>query len=126
MDDQASKQEFSLAKRAKSFAHAGRGIALFLKTAHNAWIQLAILAVVIILGAYLKISRIDWILLVFAAGLVLVAEAFNSAIEIDIDLTSPEYHPAARDTKDVAAGAVLVASIIAAVIGILVFYPYIF
>jgi diacylglycerol kinase len=63
-------------------------------------------------------------LLVFAAGLVLMAEAFNTAIEIDIDLTSPDYHPYARDTKDVAAGAVLIASLTAAIIGILIFAPY--
>jgi len=60
-------------------------------------------------------------MLVLAAGLVLSAEAFNTAIEIDINLTSPEYHPYARDTKDVAAGAVLIASITALIIGLLIF-----
>lgn len=49
--------------------------------------------------------------LVVAGGFVLVAEAFNTALEIDIDLTSPEYHPYARDTKDVAAGAVLLSRV---------------
>ncbi len=56
-----------------------------------------------------------------AGGLVLVAEAFNTAIEIDIDLTSPEYHPFARDTKDVAAGAVLICAIIWAVVTLIIF-----
>ena len=65
-------------------------------------------------------------MLTIAAGMVLMAEAFNTAIEIDIDLTSPTYHPYARDTKDVAAGAVLIASVTAAVIGILIFAPYLF
>jgi diacylglycerol kinase len=63
-------------------------------------------------------------LLVLAAGLVLVAEAVNTAIEIDIDLTSPTYHPYARDTKDVAAGAVLTAAFAAAVIGLIIFLPH--
>jgi diacylglycerol kinase len=63
-------------------------------------------------------------LLVFAGGFVLVAEAFNTAIEIDIDLTSPEYHPYAKDTKDVAAGAVLIAACTAALIGLIIFVPY--
>jgi diacylglycerol kinase len=62
--------------------------------------------------------------LVLAGGFVLVAEAFNTALEIDIDLTSPEYHPYARDTKDVAAGAVLLATCIAVVIGVILFLPY--
>ena len=63
-------------------------------------------------------------MLVFAGGLVLAAEAINTAIEIDIDLTSPQYHPFARDTKDVAAGAVLIAAITAAIVGAFVFVPH--
>jgi diacylglycerol kinase len=63
-------------------------------------------------------------MLVIASGLVLVSEAFNTAIEIDINLTSPQHHPYARDTKDVAAGAVLLSSITATIIGILVFGQY--
>ena len=53
-----------------------------------------------------------------------MSEAFNTAIEIDIDLTSPEFHPYAKDTKDVAAGAVLISAIIAIVVGIHIFLPY--
>ncbi len=63
-------------------------------------------------------------LLVLAAGVVLAAEAFNTAIEIEIDLISPQYDPLARDTKDVAAGAVLIAAIAALVIGAFIFGPY--
>jgi len=121
-----TKKEFSAFKRANSFVHAGRGILVFLKTTPNAWIQLGAFLLVIIFGFYFNITRIEWILVVFAAGIVLVAEAFNTAIEIDINLTSPGYHPYARDTKDVAAGAVLISSIMALVIGILVFGHYIF
>lgn len=117
-------EEFSIVKRAKSFTHAGRGLALFAKTTHNAWIHLAILILAIAAGAGFGISRVEWMMLVLAAGLVLVAEAINTAIEIDIDLTSPEYHPYARDTKDVAAGAVLVAAVAAAAIGALIFAPH--
>lgn len=78
------------------------------------------------LGIYFDITRTEWIALVFACGLVLITEAVNTAIEIDIDLTSPEYHPYAKDTKDVAAGAVLLSAITASIVGILVFGPYIF
>ncbi len=119
-------KKFSLIKRAKSFTHAWRGISVFIKSTHNAWIHLFILGCVITLGLYLHITKMDWIALVFAGGLVLAAEAFNTAIEIDIDLTSPEYHPYARDTKDVAAGAVLITAITSAIIGVLVFAPYFF
>ena len=118
-----TKKEFSLIKRAKSFTHAGRGIWVFLKTTHNAWVQVAILILAIVLGLYFHITRIEWIMLVFAAGLVLVAESFNTAIEIDVNLTSPQHHPYARDIKDVAAGAVLISAITALVIGLFIFVP---
>jgi diacylglycerol kinase (ATP) len=120
-----TKEEFSIVKRARSFTHAGRGIMLFLKTTHNAWIHFVCLVLVIILGFIFNISPTEWILLVLSAGFVITAEAFNTAIEIDINLTSPEYHPYARDTKDVAAGAVLVAAITAFIVGLCIFVPYI-
>ena len=121
-----TKKEFSAFARAKSFVNAGRGIIVFLKTTPNAWIQLTIFILGLFLGFYFDITNTEWIMFVFASGIVLTAEAFNTAIEIDINLTSPGYHPYARDTKDVAAGAVLISSIAASIIGILIFVPYIF
>lgn len=118
------KQTFSVVKRTKSFTHAGRGIWVVVKTTHNMWIHLAALVVAIALGFFFGLTSTEWVALVFAAGFVLAAEAFNTAIEIDIDLTSPEQHPYARDTKDVAAGAVLIAALTAAVIGLIIFVPH--
>ena len=117
-------ERFSFIKRAKSFAYAGRGLWVFVRTTHNAWVHLALLLLAVALGIYFHISYLDWMLLAFAAGMVLTAEAFNTAIEIDINLTSPEYHPYARDTKDVAAGAVLISALTAAVIGLGIFGHY--
>ncbi len=119
-----TKEEFSLVKRAKSFTYAGRGIWVFVKSTHNAWIHLVVLAVAIALGIYFNITVVEWMMLVLAGGFVLVAEAFNTAIEIDIDLTSPEYHPYAKDTKDVAAGAVLISAVTALIIGLFIFGHY--
>ena len=116
-----SPSQLTLIKRAKSFAHAGRGIWLFIKTTPNAWIHLLIFTGAIAVGWYVGLTYIEWILLILAGAFVLAAEAFNTAIEIDINLTSPEYHPYARDTKDVAAGAVLISAIAAAVVGIVIF-----
>ncbi len=113
-----------MVKRAKSFTHAGRGLWIFIKTTHNAWVHLAVLAAAVFMGMYFNITHTDWMMLTFAGGMVLTAEAFNTAIEIDIDLTSPEFHPYARDTKDVAAGAVLISAITAALIGVAIFGPH--
>lgn len=111
--------------RGKSFVNAGRGIKVFLQTTPNAWIQMLLGFAAVCLGIYLKIERFDWFIIIIAIGAVLAAEAFNTAIEIDINLTSPNQHPYARDTKDVAAGAVLIVSVFASIIGLLVFLPYI-
>jgi len=114
-----------MVKRAESFAHAGRGVKIFMKTTHNAWLHAGIFAAAVLAGVFFKISPTEWLAVVLASGLVFVSEAFNSAIEVDIDLTSPEYHPQARDTKDIAAGAVLISAVTAAIVGLLVFGPHI-
>ncbi len=80
-------------------------------------------AIVAVLGTWLHIAPIEWAILIVAMTVVFVAESFNTAIEIDIDLTSPQYHPYARDTKDVAAGAVLLAVIGAVLVGCIIFIP---
>lgn len=116
--------ELQKAKQRSSFSHALRGIILFLKTTRNAWIEFGIMMCAIILGFVLHITRIEWVMIIIVSGLVFTAEAFNTAMEIDMNLTSPQYHPYARDTKDVAAGAVLIASLIAACVGILIFSQY--
>jgi len=120
------KEKFSIVKRAESFTHAGRGLYIFIRSTHNAWVHLAALVLATVLGFYFGITNTEWMALILAAGFVLVTEAINTAIEIDIDLTSPEYHPYARDTKDVAAGAVLIASLTALLIGTLIFGHYLF
>lgn len=117
------KEKFSILARIKSANHAWRGIGLLLKTSHNAQLAVVISILVTYLGFTLKISAMEWVALIFAQGLVFVSEGFNSAIEIDMDLTSPEYHPYAKDTKDVAAGAVLISVIMAVIVGAIIFLP---
>ncbi len=119
-------RRFSIVARMKSTAHAWRGIGIILKTTHNMWVHIFFAIFAILLGFILQISNTEWIAVFFAIAFVIVAEAFNTAIEIDIDLTSPEYHPYARDTKDVAAGAVLLSVLFASIVGGIVFLPKIF
>jgi diacylglycerol kinase len=120
------KKRFSIVARAKSFTHALRGIGIVIRTQHNMWLHMLATALVVLLGLYLRISHIEWFAVIFAISFVFVAEAFNTAIEIDIDLTSPEYHPYARDTKDVAAGAVLLSVFCALIVGGIIFIPKLF
>ena len=117
------KKRFSIIARINSANHAWRGIGVLIKTSHNAWGHIFFGLLALYLGLILQISKVEWILLVLTIGLVIVAEAFNTAIEIDIDLTSPDYHPYARDTKDVAAGAVLLTVFIAIITALFIFLP---
>lgn len=110
-------------KHAERFRYAFHGLYVFWKTTKHISFHLLAAVVAIVLGFYFHISNVEWFAIIFSIGFVLVAEAFNTAIEIDIDLTSPDYHPYARDTKDVAAGAVLLASLTALAIGLIIFIP---
>lgn len=119
----SEKKRFSVVARIKSTTHGLRGLGIFLKTTHNLWVHIFFAILAIYLGFVLKISSVEWALIIFAIGIVIITEAINTAFEIDIDLTSPNYHPYAKDTKDVAAGAVSIAVIMAGVIGLIVFLP---
>jgi len=123
MEKIPEKKRFSIIARLKSTNHGLRGLGVFFKTTHNLWLHLFFAAMAIYLGFLFCLSSVEWAIIVFAIGLVIVAEAFNTAIEIDIDLTSPNYHPYARDTKDVAAAAVSIATIIAGIMGLIIFLP---
>lgn len=123
MDKLPEEKRFSIIARARSFKYAFRGIRVIVATQHNSWIHLVVGAVVVLLGLWLKVSPIEWCMLIFAISGVLITEAINTAIEFDVDLSSPEYHPYAKDSKDVAAGAVLIAGVAAAIVGLLIFVP---
>jgi undecaprenol kinase len=113
-------------KKKGRWVDALRGFHVFVKTTRSLYTHIPVAILVIIFGFYFNVSKVEWMMLVFAIGFVLVTEALNTAIEIDIDLTSPDYHPFAKDTKDVAAAAVLLSVITAVVIGLIVFLPKIF
>lgn len=113
-----------LQKRLKSFAYAWKGVCSFLSKEHNAWIHCTAIAAVTLAGFWLKITPTEWTIVLLCFGMVLSAEAFNTAIERLVNLVSPDYHPVAGDVKDIAAGAVLICAISAAIIGLIIFIPY--
>jgi diacylglycerol kinase len=126
MDSPTEKKAWREVKYHEKFLNAFRGLRVFWMTTRNLYVHVFVALVAIFLGFYFKISGVEWMLLVFAIGFVIVSEAFNTAIEIDIDLTSPEYHPYARDTKDVAAAAVLLSTFVAIIVGLIIFLPRVF
>ncbi len=116
---------FSVRDRVKSFGYALSGLGFMLRTQHNAWIHLVATALVVAAGFALRIAPADWRWLVLAIALVWVAEIVNTAFEHVCDVVQPEFHISVKTAKDVAAGAVLVAAVAAAIIGGLVFWPYV-
>ena len=117
------KKPFSIRARLASVDHALRGIGLFVSTTHNAWVEIFFAALAAVCGFYCSISSGEWLALTVSFGVLIMAEGLNTAIEVHMNLTSPEEHPAARDTKDIAAGAVFIAALTTFVVCAIIFLP---
>jgi len=111
------------AKMVGSFVFAGRGLWLVLRRENNARVHLLAACMVVVAGAFFRVSAGEWLALLLLIALVWVAEAINSAIERLVDLVSPTPHPLAGQAKDMAAGAVLAAAIAAFIGGLVIFLP---
>ncbi|MDX1610240.1 MAG: diacylglycerol kinase family protein [Halofilum sp. (in: g-proteobacteria)] len=103
-----------------------RGVGIMLRTQANARIHLGVTLVVVVAGLGLGLDRTDWSWIVLAIIVVWIAEGLNTALERLADALHPDYHPLVRQAKDVAAAAVLIAALGAVLIGLLVFWPYLF
>jgi diacylglycerol kinase (ATP) len=122
--DAAGPARFTIRARLKSFRYAFGGIGFMLRTQHNAWIHLVATLLVCAAGITLDVSADDWRWLIAAMVLVWVAEAMNTAFEHLCDVVSPEFNISVKCSKDVAAGAVLICSIGAVLLGALTLAPY--
>lgn len=91
------KKTFSINARLSSFANAFRGMFVYIRQEHNAWIHCVIAVLVVIAGILFRISLTEWLTVIFAIGLVLAAEAFNSSIERISDVVQPEKDERIRD-----------------------------
>jgi len=109
-----------LKKRLVSFKNAFTGWWHVIRTQQNAWIHAVATVLIVILCIWLKIDLKDWALIIIAIAIVWLAEFLNTALEIVVDLASPDIHLLARMGKDVGAAAVLIAALTAALIGGLV------
>lgn len=107
----------------KSFDYAFQGLFTALKKEPNMRIHFFFAISALLTGAFLHITRIEWILLAFTIVLVIILELINTMLEALVDLVSPEMKPAAKVAKDVSAAVVLVAAIFSVIVGILLFGP---
>jgi diacylglycerol kinase len=107
----------------EAFRFAFAGLWYTLRTQRNMRVHLAIAGAVAVLGLWLNLSADQWAILALTSGLVLVSEMTNTVIEKLVDLVCPEYHPLAKIIKDVMAGAVVLAAIVAVIVGLLILGP---
>lgn len=112
-------------KRVLSFRYAFEGLWTALKDEPNLKFHFLVAVLVISAGLILGISKTEWLIILLTIGFVVAVELTNTAIEEVVDSFTSEVHPSAKKAKDVSAGAVLIASVTALVIGLIIFLPYI-
>lgn len=117
---------YDFKKQMKSFTFAWKGIMTCAGHEQNITFHLIAAILVVAAGFFLSISHTEWMVVIICVGMVIAAELFNSAIERLVDLVSPDWNKIAGEVKDIAAGAVLVTAIAAAIVGLIVFVPYLF
>jgi diacylglycerol kinase (ATP) len=110
--------------RLKGCVYAFNGAMRLIGREHSIQVQITLAIVVTVLGFVFDISRTEWILQLIAVALVLTSEGLNSAIEALADFIHPDYHLKIGHIKDIAAGAVFFAAVIATIIGVIIYWPY--
>ena len=117
------KKVLSIKRLRKSFGYAFKGIDDVIKHEPNMKIHVVVAILVVIMAFILKVSIIEWIILVLLIGSVLAAETINTTIENLVDMYTKEYDEKAKIVKDTAAGTVLILAITSAIIGLIIFIP---
>ncbi len=107
----------------KSFGYAFEGIFTCIAKERNMKIHCLAAIGVVLLGTFLRLSVTQWCICLILFGLVMALELVNTAVEAVVDLVTEEKKPLAKIAKDTAAGAVLIAAIMAAIIGAIIFIP---
>lgn len=111
-------------KISKSLVYAWHGLDYVFKSQRNFRIQIIVALLVILAGLYFGLSRQEWIILLFLIALVLILEILNTVLETFIDVLKPKIHHYVQIIKDLMAAAVLLASLVAALIGLIIFLPH--
>ena len=120
------RKETFVENRIKSVGFALRGALLLIRTEASIKIQVALAVLVTIAGFYYQISNTEWILQVLAISLVVGIEGANTAIEEICDFIHPDFDERIGFIKDVSAGAVMLVSIGAIIVGLIIYLPKVF
>lgn len=110
----------------RSFTYAFNGIRASFADQLNLKVHFMIALLVTAAGFHFRITTNEWCIILLSIALVIALEMINSAVECLVDLVTTERKPLAGKVKDIAAGAVLFASVVAVIIGVIVFNKYVF
>ena len=120
-----NKESFAI-NRLKSVGYAFKGLMVLIKTENSIKLQLVIASIVTVAGIYYNISTTEWLIQLVMIAMVMSVEGANTAIEYMADFIHPDYHPKIGLIKDIGAGAVFIASIIAILVACIIYIPKVF
>jgi undecaprenol kinase len=107
-----------------SFSFAKDGIVSALRTERNMRFHLVFSVLVIVVSVFFSINKTEWLFILIAISGMFALELVNTAIERVVDLVTEDYHPLAKQAKDIAAGAVFIYALVSVAIGAMIFWPY--
>lgn len=125
MMSREERKKRGLGRFRNSFKYSMAGLRYAYKNEQSMTVHVIVTALVIVFGLLFQIKLIEWIICIFLIGIIMASELLNTAIEAVVDLCTQDYHPLAKVAKDTASAAVFIFSIASAIIGILIFAPYI-
>jgi diacylglycerol kinase len=119
------KSKSFIENRLKGFVYAFKGALILIKKEQSIQVQMFIALLVIATGFYFDITATEWMFQLLAIGLVLSIEGLNTAVEENANFVHPDFHNKIGLIKDIAAGAVFFAAMIAVVVAVIIYTPYI-
>ncbi|HHX16448.1 MAG TPA: diacylglycerol kinase family protein [Mollicutes bacterium] len=123
LESRDKRKKLGINRFINSFKYSFDGLAYAIKKEQSILVMAVFLLIVIAGGIFFNITFLEWFFVLIAIGLVLGTELLNTAIEATIDLTCPKLDPLAKIAKDTASASVFVYSVIAFIIGCLIFLP---
>ena len=118
-----SNKQFGFKRIISSVKNSWNGLKVAYKNEQSMYIHLVCTIILLLFSFYLKISMIQWLIIIAIIGLTLVIELLNTAIESTVDLVTKDFHPLAKIAKDTASAAEFVLSVTSAVISLMIFIP---
>ena len=124
MESTGKRKKLGWRRFLKSFQYSASGLRYAYRNEQSMLIHLIVTMLVVFFGFYFKITLTEWLFCVTMFGFVMGAELLNTAIESVVDMAMPDIHPLAKIAKDTASAAVLVLSVVAFIVGAIIFFPH--